>query len=153
MTGELLSDVEEKPVKQTELIGENSSPTQPIVSWPEPFSRQEVTLEQATKVSESANAKAIEIIERSDTERYSAPSEKGMVYYGLHGGGEWGGPAYHPEKNWLFINTNQIAWHIEMVDNNKRVAGEVVHPGKEIYMQKGCLACHGADLKGNDIQP
>ncbi|NRB48662.1 MAG: PQQ-binding-like beta-propeller repeat protein [Saprospiraceae bacterium] len=153
LTGALLSDVEEMPVKASELIGENASPTQPIVSWPAPFSRQEVSPEQATTLSGSAHAQALETINRSDTRRYSAPSEKGMVYYGLHGGGEWGGPAYHPGKNWLFINTNQIAWHIEMVDNNKRRKNENIHPGKLVYREKGCVACHGAELKGNDIQP
>jgi quinoprotein glucose dehydrogenase len=152
LTGELLSEVIETPVKQTELVGENSYPTQPIVHWPEPFSRQEMQLDHATTFSDSVHARATAIIERSDIGRYDAPSEKGIVYYGLHGGGEWGGPSYHPEKNWLFINTNQIAWHIEMVDNNKKRSA-LTHPGQEIYMQKGCVACHGADRKGNDTQP
>ena len=155
LTGEVLSDVEEVPVKQSVLPGENSYPTQPKVSWPEAFSRKEVTPEQATTLSPEANASALERINNADLGRYDAPSEKGMIYYGLHGGGEWGGPAYHPEKNWLFINTNQIAWHIVMVDNNKKKKknGEQVHPGRTVYMQNNCVACHGANLKGNDTQP
>jgi len=155
LTGELLSDVQEVPVKQSVLPGENSYPTQPKVSWPEAFSRQEVTAEQATQLSSEAHKSAIDRINSADLGRYDAPSEKGIIYYGLHGGGEWGGPSYHPEKNWLFINTNQIAWHIVMVNNNKNKNenGQQVHPGRMVYMQNSCVACHGANLKGNDTQP
>ncbi|WP_299529913.1 PQQ-binding-like beta-propeller repeat protein [Ulvibacterium sp.] len=150
LTGEVLSDVEEVPVKQSQLPGERSYPTQPMVSWPEPFSRQKVALEHATTLSDSAHNGAVLRMQNSDLGRYDAPSEKGIIYYGLHGGGEWGGPAYHPEKNWLFINTNQIAWHIEMVDASKR---EAAHPGQTIYFQNACVACHGAERKGHDTQP
>ncbi|MEL6192358.1 MAG: PQQ-binding-like beta-propeller repeat protein [Bacteroidota bacterium] len=155
LTGELLSDVEEVPVKQSVLPGENSYPTQPIVNWPEPFSRQEMKLSHASTLSESAHTSAVARIENADLGRYDAPSERGIIYYGLHGGGEWGGPSYHPEKNWLFINTNQIAWHIEMINNNQKKSadGKQAHPGQTVYLQTGCVACHGADRKGNDTQP
>ena len=65
-----------------------------------------------------------------------------------------GGPAYNRDQQ-AVINTNQIAWHIVMVDNNKKKAanGELPHPGQQLYLQKGCVACHGADRKGNDTQP
>jgi quinoprotein glucose dehydrogenase len=155
LTGELLSDVEEVSVPPSLLPGEKSYPTQPIVRWPEPFSRQQVTPEQATTFSEEAHASALERINRSDLGRYDPPSERGIIYYGLHGGGEWGGPAYDPASNTLYINTNQVAWHIEMVNNKKVKAtdGGAVHPGQMVYLQKGCVACHGADRKGHDTQP
>ena len=155
LTGELLSDVEEVAVKPSQLTGETAYPTQPIVNWPEAFSRQEVKPEHATTFSEAAHASAMERINRSDLGRYDAPSEKGIIYYGLHGGGEWGGPAYDPETNHLYINTNQIAWHIEMVNNNRQTKadGQELHLGEMVYLQKGCVACHGNDRKGNDVQP
>jgi len=155
LTGELLSDVEEVKVKGSLLPGETAYPTQPIVSWPEAFSRQQVIPEHASTLSDEAHASALVRINRSDLGRYDAPSEKGIIYYGLHGGGEWGGPAYDPETNVLYINSNQIAWHIEMVNNNRKMSedGQLIHPGQTVYMQKGCVACHGADRKGNDTQP
>ena len=63
-----------------------------------------------------------------------------------------GGLSYDPERNLLFINTNQIAWHIEMIDNNRRRGGKR-HPGRKMYLKNGCVACHGANLRGNDTQP
>ena len=89
LTGEVLSDVEETAVKQTKLPGEQSYPTQPIVKWPEAFSRQQASMEQASTLSDTAHASAIARLQNADLGRYDAPSERGIIYYGLHGGGEW----------------------------------------------------------------
>jgi len=155
LTGELISEVEERAVAASRLPGETAYPTQPIVIWPTPFSKQTVTPDDVTIISEEAAQKARERILAADLGRYDPPSKKGIIYYGLHGGGEWGGPAFDPEEDVLYINTNQIAWDIQMFDAKMTEGGEDVlqHPGKIVYLQNGCGGCHGAEGNGGDNLP
>ncbi len=154
LTGALLSDIEERRVKQSELFGEMSSITQPFVLWPESFSKQELTTEDATILSQEKHECSLAELKRSDLKRFDPPSEKGMIYYGLHGGANWGGPAIDPVNSMMYINTNEIAWHIEMIDVNKDdPIKKTMHPGEKIYLMRNCAACHGVEGKGMDNQP
>lgn len=154
LTGKLLSEVEERRVPQSELFGEMASISQPFVLWPESFSKQELTINDGTSLSTEKNIWAQNILSRSDLKRFDPPSEKGMVYYGLHGGANWGGPAIDPFKSMMFINSNEIAWHIEMIDVNKNDPNKKpMHPGERIYLSRNCGACHGLEGKGMDNQP
>ncbi len=155
LTGALLSKVEERPVPASKLYGETSYPTQPFVTWPEPFSKQEATLEDATSRTPAARADALARLKRADLSRFAPPSERGLIYYGLHGGGEWGGPAYDPVRQILYVNANEIAWDIRMVNVNDpaRRAGRAVHPGEQVYMARGCVSCHGAGREGMENIP
>ncbi|HLF33593.1 MAG TPA: PQQ-binding-like beta-propeller repeat protein [Cyclobacteriaceae bacterium] len=156
ITGELLNKVEERPVPASQLAGEAAYPLQPFVLWPEPFSKQEITPDDYTPISQEESRSALERILNSDLKRFDPPSEKGIIYYGLHGGAEWGGPAYDPETNILYINSNEIAWHIQMLNLNPAATSSSrieIHPGLLLYNTKACVVCHGADLKGTDNRP
>lgn len=114
LTGELLSRVEERPVPASPLPGEYSSPTQPFVTWPEPFSRQVVKEEDLTDLTPEAHAEAKKIFDQSATGWFVPPTEKSTLYYGIHGGAEWGGGAYDEKEHVLFINANELAWNITL---------------------------------------
>lgn len=156
LTGEVLSDVAERPVPASDLYGENAFPTQPYSRWPEPFSKQVVTEDDLTDISPEAHAFALERFRSADAGWFIPPSEKGIIYYGIHGGAEWGGGAYDPETNVVFVNANDIAWHIHMQNIGIRDGGEEVAstgPGERLYLSNGCAGCHGADRLGNDGAP
>jgi quinoprotein glucose dehydrogenase len=155
LTGELFSKVEERPVPASPLLGEVSYPTQPYVSWPEPFSRQVLTVDQLTRLTPEAHASALNRFNASDTGWFVPPSEKGVIYYGIHGGAEWGGGSYDPESNTLFVNANELAWHITMhdINGNNGATGKDISPGRNVYLASGCVSCHGGNREGMGAAP
>ncbi len=149
LTGELLSDVEEKPAPPTTLYGAWSHPTQPVTTNPEPFSKQfVVSKDDLTNISEASYQYALERWKNADTGWYVPPSERGIIYYGIHGGAEWPGGAYDPENGHLYINANEIAWFIQMQNIHGDDRSERSHPGQIAYQLNTCISCHGVDRQG-----
>lgn len=150
-TGELLSEVEERPVPASTLEGEDAAVTQPFVSWPEPYSRQVVREEDIFGLDSTGYKKAKAIFDQSETGWFIPPSTRGSLYYGIHGGSEWGGGAYDENSNTLILNANEIAWHIKMVNTHKEEKEQ--SPGRSIFLNRNCSNCHGMDLKGRPGTP
>lgn len=150
-TGELLSAVEERPVPASALAGETAAPTQPYVSWPESYTRQVVAEEDIFGLDSLRYKKAKAVFDQSETGWFLPPSTKGLLYYGIHGGSEWGGGAYDNGSNTLYLNANEIAWHIQMVETGKQEGR--LHPGRSVFLNRNCSNCHGMDLMGRDNTP
>lgn len=153
VTGELLSEVEERPVPPSTLPGQYAYPTQPFVKWPEPFSKQVVVADDLTRISEKAHGYALERFRSADVGWFIPPSTKGVIYYGIHGGAEWGGGSYDPVDNVMYVNSNELAWHITMRDINATdplasSKDRQEHAGRNVYLVSGCVNCHAADRKG-----
>jgi quinoprotein glucose dehydrogenase len=145
LTGELLSDVEERPVPSSELLGGSAYPTQPFVKSPEPFSRQIVTEDDYTTISEASTAYAKERLQNADLGWFVPPSLKGAMFYGIHGGAEWGGGAFDPENQYAYINSNNLAFYLQVQDFNQLPDA---HPGEIVYAKNGCAKCHGTSGTG-----
>ncbi len=155
VTGEVLSEVEERAVPESPLYAEVAWPTQPYISWPEPFAKQVVTHEDLTQLTSEANAYATKIFDSADAGWFVPPSTKGIIYYGIHGGAEWGGGSYNPVSNTLFVNSNDVAWHITMRNIYEEKDNESIqeHPGRALFLKSNCVSCHGADRKGRGGVP
>ena len=158
LTGELLSEVEERPVPQSKLEGQYTYPTQKMVFWPEPFSRQEFTERDLTDLNPKAHAFAEEWFQKRETGWYKPPSQKGILFYGIHGGAEWGGGSYCPETQTLYVNSNELAWDITMryinsASGNSEPDSGNKWPGRKFYLTYGCVSCHGNDKEGRDGIP
>lgn len=149
-TGEPVFPIEERPVPASDLPGEVAWPTQPIPTLPEPFARQSFTKDD---VSDLDSATHTEMLERFLTIKYgkpfTPPSKNGVwIFPGFDGGGEWGGAAVDPETAIMYINSSELPWALTMInvpgkgDNSLKGMGEAVYG-------KYCVACHGADRKGN----
>ncbi|MGI9545328.1 MAG: PQQ-binding-like beta-propeller repeat protein [Cyclobacteriaceae bacterium] len=152
-TGKPLFPIEEHSAPTSDLPGEQAWPTQPVPRKPEPFARQLFTKDQVTDLSPEATAYVLDILKRTRTgERFIPPSREGTIIFpGYDGGGEWGGAAYDPTSNLLYVNANEMAWILTMVEadtNTKRVTN--IGRGKAIYRQF-CAGCHGAELQGGDF--
>lgn len=39
-----------------------------------------------------------------------------IEFPGLDGGSEWGGPSYDPQTGVLYVNANEMAWKMTMVE-------------------------------------
>ena len=154
LTGELLSEVEEVPVPASELAGEFAFPTQPKVKWPEPFSKQVVIEEDLTTRTPDAHAYAKQVYEEADVGWFIPPSERNILYYGVHGGAEWGGGSFDDSEQILYVNANELAWLIQMRDINLDKEGdEQITDGKAVYLRMGCTGCHGANREGQGSLP
>lgn len=149
-TGELLSDVEERPVPPSTLEGEDAAPTQPYVKWPKPYSRQVLTEEDIFGLDSMRYKKAKAVFDASETGWFIPPSTRGLLYYGIHGGSEWGGGAYDEDADALIVNANEIAWNIKMVDTRQQ---EKLSPGRAVFLNRNCSNCHGMDLMGRNGTP
>lgn len=150
-TGEPLFPIEEVPVPASDIPGESAWPTQPIPVKPAPFTRQVLSYDQLTNLSPEAHR---QVLERFSKVRphlpFAPPSREGTIIFpGFDGGAEWGGAAADPEGV-LYVNANEMAWILTMVES-KRDGVETKAGGDGIYMQI-CAACHGLDRMGNKAQ-
>ncbi len=150
-TGEPLFPIEEVPVPASDIPGESAWPTQPIPVKPAPFTRQVLSYDQLTNLSPEAHR---QVLERFSKVRphlpFAPPSRDGTIIFpGFDGGAEWGGAAADPEGV-LYVNANEMAWILTIVES-KRDGAETKSGGDGIYMQI-CAACHGLDRMGNKAQ-
>jgi quinoprotein glucose dehydrogenase len=77
-----------------------------------------------------------------------------VVLPGLDGGAEWGGPSFDPATGLLYVNANEMAWIIQIVDVQKRAEGPSTNlqAGKYLY-SSNCMGCHGPDRAGSGNYP
>jgi glucose dehydrogenase len=117
-TGEPLVDVQERAVPQSTVPGELTSPTQPIPAVTPPMARVSFSMEEiATAATTSAAhaaacqqllAESGEVINRGAYTPWnyrdgSTDSPTTLLFPGLGGGPNWGGVAYDPNSQYLFV--------------------------------------------------
>jgi quinoprotein glucose dehydrogenase len=147
-TGRPLFPVEERPVPQSDLKGEETWPTQPIPTKPAPFARQVMTEADVSDLTPEAHAAALA---RFRTLRsghlFLPPSEAGTVVLpGFDGGGEWGGAAVDERSGVIFVNGSDVPWIAALKESTHASAPS--QTGEQIYVAN-CSACHHADLRGD----
>ncbi|HUF10285.1 MAG TPA: PQQ-binding-like beta-propeller repeat protein, partial [Rhodothermales bacterium] len=148
-TGEPLFPVEERPFPSSDLTGEVTWPTQPFPVQPPPFARQEFTEEVVTNRTPEARTAVLETFRKSRSGgQFVPPSTQGTIIFpGFDGGGEWGGAAWDPTSSLLYVNSNEMAWILQMVE----LSGSAEPTARDSYMMH-CAACHGPDRKGSSDQ-
>ena len=149
--GEPIFPIEEKPVPQNALPGEQPWPTQPIPALPEPFSRQKFGPEDVNDLTSDPE----ELMERYNQIKHRAqftpPSkEGGWMFPDFGGGGEWGGAAVDLETQILYVNSNEVPSSLVMIDATGKNTNDhsIRVRGRAVY-NKYCLTCHGPELKGS----
>jgi quinoprotein glucose dehydrogenase len=148
-TGEPLFPVEERPFPASDLLGEYTSPTQPIPVAPPPFSRQRIDKEDLYPFNDTINKEARLLLSKLNYGgQFVPPSEKGsIVFPGLDGGAEWGGAAWDPKSQLLYVNANEMPWLLKM---NPAGAMAGLSPGHAVFTM-ACQSCHGARLEGGGV--
>ena len=149
VTGKPLFPINEVPVAPSDLKGEKAWKTQPVPSLPLPYARQSNALTENDINPYSENRE--ELVQRFRTYKkgfYDPPSKQGTIIFpGFDGGGEWGGAAADPDGI-LYVNSNEMAWILTMVDKPAATQMANASPGERIYLTT-CASCHGVDRKGN----
>jgi quinoprotein glucose dehydrogenase len=160
-TGEPVYPIEERPVPtESDLPGEQLSPTQPVPTVLPPFVRQ--SLQEADLNRLESDSSYNELKQRLASYKtgnmYHAPSRQGTVIFpGFDGGAEWGGPSFDPTTGWLYVNASEVPWILTMIDNNqseevKGTKESNLDAGKRLYTSL-CVSCHGAQLEGGENFP
>ena len=148
VTGKPLWPIEERPVPQSDLIGEQAWPTQPFPTKPPPLMRQTYTEEDASNISPQTYQMTLDRIQAAPNfGPFPAPSLKETVMFpGFDGGMEWGGGAADPDGIY-YVNVNEMPWLLQMLDT-RHADGTELGAGERDYVLY-CGVCHGLDLKGN----
>jgi quinoprotein glucose dehydrogenase len=157
-TGKPVYEIIEKPVPhESELKGEKLSATQPYPVAPAPFMRQSFTEKDINPLLPDSSYAAVKkrwASYRHD-HMYDPISKQGtIVFPGLDGGAEWGGPTFDPETGLLYINANEMPWVITAVDIKQGATAKENYEqaGKRLY-QRNCMSCHGQERKGSGNFP
>ena len=146
-TGKPLFPMEYRKVPKSDVDGEVTAETQPFPLLPPPFARQSFTEEMITTRTPEAHAAVLERFRqlRSDGQ-FVPPSLQGTIILpGFDGGGEWGGAAFDPGTGLLYVNANEMAWVMKLVERQQKSGAPTA---ARLYAQK-CAGCHGADRKGS----
>jgi quinoprotein glucose dehydrogenase len=151
--GEPLFPIEERPVPQSDIFGEDSYPTQPFPLLPPSFVRQKYTEDDITDISPGAREYAIERLSESrNTGIFTPPSLEGSVVFpGMRGGAEWSGGSFDYKTGILYVNANEIPniMSLKRIDTGNK---DLISIGKNLY-QINCATCHGIDRKGQPPFP
>lgn len=117
MNGRPVWPFEERPVPQSKVPGERTSPTQPFPTKPPAFDRQGVTEEDLLDFTPELRSQALALLKRYDYgPLFTPPSEKGtLTLPGAVGGANWGGAAFDPETGILYVPSRTNPYVIRLV--------------------------------------
>ena len=142
-TGKPLFPIEYRQVPASTLDGERTATSQPYPTKPAPFVRQQLTEEILTNRTPQARAAALADFRKYKSAMYDPPVLEGnIIFPGVDGGGEWGGPAFDPETGLLYVNANEMPWTQKLVPRSDR----------SLY-ESNCASCHGDDRRGGADGP
>lgn len=145
-TGKPLYPIEYRQVPPSPVDGEVLAKEQPLPLEPPPFARQQVTEDILTERTPEAHQAVLEKFRKLRSGgQFTPPSREGtIVFPGFDGGGEWGGPAFDPETHLLYINANEMAWVLRLVERPRTGKHTT---SRKLYLQH-CASCHRQDWRG-----
>lgn len=125
-TGEPIWPIEERPVPQSDVPGERTSPTQPFPTWPPPFDRQGFTEDDLLDLTPALKAEAIEVAKRYRMGPLFTPPVLSSLDGPLAtlqlpsevGGANWPGGSFDPENNFLYIHSHTMVYMNAVVPPN-----------------------------------
>jgi quinoprotein glucose dehydrogenase len=154
-TGEPIFPVQDVPVPRSDVPGEEAWPTQPIPLKPPPLVRQAITEADLTNITPEAHEYALQEFRKYRSGSiYTPPSLQGTITMPGHlGGAEWQGGSFDPRLNVLYVNVNEVPTinRLRPVYGGTQNGKTEAEFGRQIY-ETNCMACHGAERKGNPPQ-
>ncbi len=138
-TGAPVFPVTEQSTPQDPAPGEWLSPTQPMPTKPRALVSTHLKPEDAWGLSgwdKGACRKQIETLRNEGL--FTPPSLQGTIVYPFTGGGaNWGGAAFDPQHQRMFINTSSMAHVVRLIPRQDVEAIRQEHPDLEVGLQRG----------------
>ena len=127
-TGEPVWPIEERPVPQSDVPSEKTSPTQPFPTKPPAFDRQGVTLDDLVDFTPEIKAAAVKVATRYKLGPIFTPAiisnadaQIGtLMLPETTGGANWQGGSYDPESGFLYVFSNTNIGAIGLTQDPKR---------------------------------
>jgi quinoprotein glucose dehydrogenase len=144
--GKSLFPIEYRKVPASDIDGEVTAETQVFPLAPPPFARQIFTPDIATDRTPEAHSDILTRLQQLRSGgQFTPPSRQGTVIFpGIVGGGEWGGPAFDPETGLLYVNANELPWIIRLIP---RPEAKDQATTRQVYAAN-CASCHQPDMHG-----
>lgn len=143
-TGEPVWPIEERPVPQTTVPGERTSATQPFPTKPPAFVRQGITEDDLIDFTPELREQALEIVQDYDMgPLYTPPTvlgendKKGVIQVpSAAGGANWGGTAFDPETDMLYVQAANILSlaHVSKGNRDRGVTSDYLIMGPMVVM-------------------
>ena len=104
-TGEPVWPIEERPVPQSTVPGEQTAPTQPFPTKPPAFDIQGTTEDRLVDFTPELRSRALGQLQQFEHGPiFTPPSETGTIFLpGMLGGSNWGGAGFDPETGVLYV--------------------------------------------------
>ena len=155
VTGEPLFPVRLRRAPVSTVPGERTWPYQPDIQLPEPFARQNFSLDDVTKRTEDARNQVLGRLANATMGWFKPLEEnKPTVFYNIHGGAEWTGAAFNPESGKLYVSANNLPWIVTLFQPDEITRNPNSPPtrGQQVY-EENCVKCHGPNRQGVGMNP
>jgi quinoprotein glucose dehydrogenase len=145
-TGEPIWPMEDRPVPQSDVPGERSSPTQPIPVKPAPYDRVGVRVEDFIDFTPQLRAEAIEAVRPFRLGEFFTPASLGnapdgtdgtLALPGTLGGTNWEGGAFDPETGLLFVGSFTSPSVLRLVNDPDRSDMDYIMVGARVPRIQG----------------
>ena len=119
--GKPVFPIEERPVPQTDVPGEQTSATQPFPKLPRPLVPHQLKAEDAWGLNDKDRVYCRDKIASLRNEGiYTPPSLRGtLAIPGNVGGMNWSGMSFDPARNLLFVNTNVLPFEVKLIPRDE----------------------------------
>jgi quinoprotein glucose dehydrogenase len=109
-TGEPIIPVEERPVPQSDVPGEQSWPRQRFPTRPQPLAPTTLSSDEAWGLGLWDRGNCRKLIERYRNDGIFTPTSlAGTIQYpGVIGGTNWGSVAFEPQRGWVILNMSGL---------------------------------------------
>ena len=116
-TGKPVFPVEERPVRKSDIPGEEASPTQPFPVAPPPLVNQKYSADDAWGINDEERAACRKQLEGLRLDGiFTPPSVNGILAVpGNIGGMNWSGYAFDPNAGVLLANVNNLPFKVRLI--------------------------------------
>jgi quinoprotein glucose dehydrogenase len=129
VTGQPIFPIEERPVEQSDVPGEKTSPTQPFPTKPPAYDRQGFSLNDVIDFTPELKAKALEIISHykigpifTPPLLSKAPGPLGTLAFATASGGTvWAGGSLDPDTGIAYLYSRTAVVNLGMVPSDPKV--------------------------------
>ena len=138
-TGEPLFEVEERPVPQTDVPGEYSSPTQPFPAKPAPVTSTHIDSEDGWGVVyfDESNCET-QLANLRNEGIFTPPSLNGSVLHpAFLGGTNWGGIAFDNDSATAVVNSSNLVASVTLIPKDEYKEDKHRPKGYSYYEMRG----------------